>query len=685
MQLHSSISVSIFIISITLYHIPICFCVYYETNCSSSFACGNLKNLGYPFWGSKRPEYCGHPDFKLDCGGEYAEITIMSESYRVLEVNYSDYSLRVVRTDFSNDACPTYFRNNSINLDFFKYRSDSHDLTLYYGCPSPPSSLSHILSNQFNCTINNTKMVDYFLTEVPEIVPSSEIEVTGTCKSTVIVPILASQVSFLEENPSAENLKAAIHNGFGLVWNADNNLCYGCRKSGGGCGYNTISSEFSCYCRDGPVPSACGSKKKSKSKVTTGIIAAAAAGAFLILLGLCLFFMVRRRKRIAEQSQSKDLFMAPFSRGVATSTTNSSQSVPSYITSKTESMQHSFFYGVKVFSYAELEEATKNFDPSMELGNGGFGTVYYGTLKDGRTVAVKRLYESNLKRVDQFRNEVEILAKLHHKNLVELYGCTSRHSRELLLVYEYIPNGTVSDHLQGNRSKSSLLPWPTRLNIAIETADALAYLHRSDIIHRDVKTNNILLDHKFCVKVADFGLSRLFPNDVTHVSTAPQGTPGYVDPEYYQCYQLTNKSDVYSFGVVLVELISSLEAVDITRHRHDINLANLAINRIQNHQVHELIDPLLGFERDNAIKQMTTAVAELAFRCLQQDGDMRPSMDEVLEVLRGIQKEGYGRQDDAQNHKRVDEIMLLKDAPPPFSPDSVADKWVSSSTASSSL
>ena len=122
-------------------------------------------------------------------------------------------------------------------------------------------------------------------------------------------------------------------------------------------------------------------------------------------------------------------------------------------------------------------------------------------------------------------NEVQILTRLRHRNLVSLYGCTSRHSRELLLVYEFIPNGTVADHLHGDRADSGLLTWPIRLSIAIETATALCYLHASDVVHRDVKTNNILLDNSFCVKVADFGLSRLFPTDVTHVSTAPQGTP----------------------------------------------------------------------------------------------------------------------------------------------------------------
>ncbi|XP_075092054.1 LEAF RUST 10 DISEASE-RESISTANCE LOCUS RECEPTOR-LIKE PROTEIN KINASE-like 1.4 [Nicotiana tabacum] len=247
------------------------------------------------------------------------------------------------------------------------------------------------------------------------------------------------------------------------------------------------------------------------------------------------------------------------------------------------------------------------------------------------------LYGNNFKHVEQFMNEVVILTKLRHQHLVTLYGCTSKRSRDLLLVYEYISNVTVADHLHGNRAKSGLLSWPVRMNIAIETADAQAYLHSSIIIHRDVKTNNILLDNDFHVKVFDFGLSRLFPNNVTHVSTAPQGTPGYVDSEYYQCYQLTKKSDVYSFGVVLIELISSLQAVDTNRHHHDINLANMAVNKIQTHSVHELVDPSLGFMTNSSVRRMTTLVAESAFRCLQQERDMRPSMQEVLKTLRGIQ------------------------------------------------
>lgn len=208
----------------------------------------------------------------------------------------------------------------------------------------------------------------------------------------------------------------------------------------------------------------------------------------------------------------------------------------------------------------------------------------------------------------------------------------------------------------------------------------------SGIIHRDVKTTNILLDSNYQVKVADFGLSRLFSTDQTHISTAPQGTPGYVDPEYYQCYRLNEKSDVYSFGVVLSELISSKEAVDITRHRHDINLANMAISKIQNDAVHELADLTLGFARDPAVKRMMMSVAELAFRCLQQEREVRPSMDEIVEVLKGIQREGmrdFPEVVDIDVSGGDDVVLLRHGVPPPLSPVTEKETSSSNTTASS--
>ncbi|XP_058184724.1 LEAF RUST 10 DISEASE-RESISTANCE LOCUS RECEPTOR-LIKE PROTEIN KINASE-like 1.1 isoform X4 [Rhododendron vialii] len=421
----------------------------------------------------------------------------------------------------------------------------------------------------------------------------------------------------------------------------------------------------------------CKKKEEGISKLTL-VLGTVIPGVVILLLCLVIIFIWRRSKW---------------------------NHVSSFISSKNTSSDHlskadleggSAYFGASVFSYAELEQATDDFDPSKELGDGGFGTVYHGKLQDGREVAVKRLYEHNYKRVKQFMNEIEILTSLSHPNLVTLLGCTSRHSRELLLVYEYIPNGTVADHLHGDRAKDGSLAWPIRMNIAIETASALAYLHDSDIIHRDVKTDNILLDNDFCVKVGDFGLSRLFPNHATHVSTAPQGTPGYVDPEYHRCYQLTDKSDVYSFGVVLIELISSLPAVDLNRHRDEINLANLAVNRIQNRAIHELIDPSLGFESDPSIERMTLSVAEVAFRCLQLDKDIRPTMKEILEALMGIQAykdENAGKIIDNGSVLTTrrpptspdgEDVVLLKNSMPPVSPASVTNRWVSTSTTPTS-
>ncbi|KAK1433241.1 hypothetical protein QVD17_10150 [Tagetes erecta] len=647
-----------YFILLILIKIPTCLCTddaQYK-HCNKEFVCGDLRHIKYPFWGENRPNYCGKLAYKLNCVNNIPTIEIKSLNYRVIQVNYYVHTITLARMDYSDKLCPSRLVNTTIDFTSFNYTSGTRNLTVGYGCPL---NMSHV---EYNCTINNTKTN---VTYDPSML----------CKQYVVVPAFENVASDLDQNRTS--LVDALGKGFELKWfvsDVESEQCKNCIGSGGTCGVNTSNNSFICYCYNGPSLSVCdkrpGSSKNDSLTIALAIVGAVIAGA-TIGWGIFVCRQRRRRRAIKEatptKTESKAILNKLSNKGLGISdTSNFTSSIPPYPSPKTSGTSKEFgkstYFGAQVFTYQELEVATDNFNDSRELGDGGFGTVYYGKLLDGREVAVKRLHENSFRRMEQFMNEVRILTGLDHENLVKLYGCTSKRSKELLLVYEYIPNGTVADHLHGKlaNSSSSLFSWSVRFNIAIQTADALAYLHESGIIHRDVKTTNILLDKSFRVKVADFGLSRLFEN-VTHVSTAPQGTPGYVDPEYYQCYHLTDKSDVYSFGVVLIELISSLQAVDTNRHRLDINLSNMAITKIQNHKLDELVDKSIGFETNGLVRRSTALVAELAFRCLQQQKDMRPTMKEVAEILREI------RNDDSDATKPVvldilvDEDCLLKD------------------------
>ena len=292
----------------------------------------------------------------------------------------------------------------------------------------------------------------------------------------------------------------------------------------------------------------------------------------------------------------------------------------------------------KIFAYKDLEKATKGFCDEMKLGNGAFGTVYAGKLSNGTLVAVKRINYRYMQGIQQVVNEVKVLTAVKHPNLVQLLGCCLEFG-DPLLVYEYVPNGTLSEHLQGERG--SFLTWPRRARIALETAQALAYLHSLDppIYHRDVKTSNILLGYDFTSKVADFGLSRLVLTDNSHISTVPQGTPGYLDPEYHQNFHLSEKSDVYSFGVVLVELITGMKAVDFNREKSEVNLANLAVARIGNGSLDDVIDETLEAGKNPQVRSMIQTVAEIAYRCLSHDKDARPTIKEVSQELEFVANE----------------------------------------------
>ncbi|MED6195487.1 hypothetical protein PIB30_038337 [Stylosanthes scabra] len=213
---------------------------------------------------------------------------------------------------------------------------------------------------------------------------------------------------------------------------------------------------------------------------------------------------------------------------------------------------------VKHFSDKELRLATDNYHPSNKLGRGGFGTVYKGTLKDGSQVAVKTLSAGSRQGVREFLTEIKTISNVKHPNLVELVGCCIQGPNRIL-VYEYVENNSLDRALLGTRGINIRLDWRKRSIICMGTARGLAFLHEElvpHIVHRDIKASNILLDRDFNPKIGDFGLAKLFPDDITHISTRIAGTTGYLAPEYAIGGQLTLKADVYSFGVLILEIVS---------------------------------------------------------------------------------------------------------------------------------
>ncbi|KAF9664000.1 hypothetical protein SADUNF_Sadunf17G0110400 [Salix dunnii] len=536
------------------------------SNCSQTFSCGALTNVTYPFTGGLRPSHCGPPEFALTCDED--SVTILKDnslSYRLTHLDQTSQTFRLSRSEFHEDSlCTLEHTNSTLNNSIFVIDPSHETLSLFYTCDNINNSIiasEPALGNfTFSCDIHGEKEEGFYVISNPYFEYSSHD--TIECKTSIQVPVLGSQAKQLLFNGSlvGEVLKEGFDVRYIDPYSADCTRCYE-KHPGGYCGFDARLGKPVCICNDLLCPgkqkslvfmslvkltgeiderrlffarvlcSLCPFKANGviswirqydpllvhemlrKSKKRGPLVIGLSTGSVVVIglfFGCCVLFIVQRRKRkSAAQVKSKGLPVAtpPSSKGPATST-NLSQTT-SFLTSSKSSLEK--------------------------------GSV----LKDGRVVAVKRLFENNMRRAEQFMNEIEILAHLRHKNLVILHG------------------------------------------------------------------------------------------------------------------------------------------LDTNRHRHDINLSNMAVNKIQNHALNELVDPFLGFDKNPEVRRMVTSVAELAFRCLQQDREMRPSMEEVLEALKRVEKENY----DAGNAEvldiRADDVGLLKHAPPPaqLSPDSLPDQfWASSSS-----
>ncbi|XP_047316647.1 serine/threonine-protein kinase PBS1-like [Impatiens glandulifera] len=295
----------------------------------------------------------------------------------------------------------------------------------------------------------------------------------------------------------------------------------------------------------------------------------------------------------------------------------------------------------RFLAYEELKEATNNFESASILGEGGFGKVFKGVLSDGTAVAIKRLSTGGQQGDKEFLVEVEMLSRLHHRNLVKLVGYfSSRDSSQNLLCYELVPNGSLEAWLHGPLGLNCPLDWDSRMKIALDAARGLAYLHEDSqpcVIHRDFKASNILLENDFHAKVADFGLAKQAPEGRTnYLSTRVMGTFGYVAPEYAMTGHLLVKSDVYSYGVVLLELLTGKKPVEMSQPSGQENLVAWARPILRDKErLDELADSRL--ERKYP-KEDFNRVCTIAAACVSPEASQRPTMGEVVQSLKMVQR-----------------------------------------------
>ncbi|KAJ4961734.1 hypothetical protein NE237_021644 [Protea cynaroides] len=567
-----------------------------------------ISPLSFPF---ASVPCCGHPSFQIYCSSPHSIISINNQSFAVLRHEPNSTSLILSPQPYlipnaAGDFFSSIIPDRTIDLSGSPFRfSDASCSRLSLLRPCEPLSGSNCTKYAWECEVHN----------IP-------VQLLSGCRS---------KRHHISEQGCQEDvlgyLRSFLKLGIQVEWDENDDpyffSCKGCQAKNGVCGFNSSDPHkpFLCFHSQTEFP-APWIRRKTQNRIVLFCT---------LCIFICLVIVVGVTKLILRF------------RGLES--TKSEEDPTTLFLHRHRSAN----LLPPVFTYEELEASTNQFDPRNKIGVGGFGSVYIGQLSDGRIVAVKRLHRQQAIAAaasnKAFCNEILILSSIEHPNLVKLHGYCSD-PRGLVLVYDYVPNGTLADHLHGSKSleRRRSLTWEVRVEVALQTAMALEYLHFSvepAIVHRDINSSNIFVEKDMKIKVGDFGLSRLLvftesSKSSGYVWTGPQGTPGYLDPEYHKSFRLTEKSDVYSFGVVLFELISGMKAVDLSRDKREVSLADMVVSRIQVGSLHQVVDPFLFLEGDATHLGTIDAMAELAFRCVAADKDDRPDAKELVSELKRI-------------------------------------------------
>ncbi|XP_020528655.1 putative leucine-rich repeat receptor-like protein kinase At2g19210 isoform X5 [Amborella trichopoda] len=385
---------------------------------------------------------------------------------------------------------------------------------------------------------------------------------------------------------------------------------------------------------------------KRHQKVSLVVIIASSLGGVLVIVSLLVMVLLLKRRKLRVLILSE---AATVGKGKLRSSSTMS--------------------GSQAFTYSEIVSITNNFQNA--IGRGGYGTVFHGCLKDGRQVAVKMRSDSSRQGLKQFMAEIELSVRVHHKYLNTFLGFCED-GNNMILIYEYMSNGNLQATLSDGNS-SRIMNWEQRLKIALGAAQGLEYLHcgcKPPIIHRDVKTSNILLNERMEAKLADFGLSKAWPNEVdTHISTAVVGTPGYVDPEYYITNKLNEKSDVYSFGIVLLEILSGQPSIIIDGQTQErIHIVQWITPNLEKGDIQSVVDRRMqgGYDMNSVWK-----VAEIAMACTQKIGIKRPTMSEVVNELKGSLNLEFARSSKTNSRRQSRSQPMNSSDPIEFEDDSL--------------